>query len=124
MFMRRIILGALAASCLLGQETSPLSGRWGGLTTASLGASFLGVSSDGYVSGERVTVHRPASLFFDTISATYGYLGDLDAPGMQRRFHRLEHVNFRQYLVSKRIGRRVEASLQYTNQWGVKTLHE
>jgi hypothetical protein len=81
-------------------------------------------SEDGYITGSRLSVHRPEELFFDTISATYGYLGDLNSPGMTDRFRRMDRVNFRQYLASKRVMESVVASVQYTDQWGIRTLHE
>jgi hypothetical protein len=109
-------------------SAKPIQGvefQYGGLGAAAGGFSdIIGYSFDGYVTGERLAIHRPNDLFFDTISATYGFLGDLDEPDMAGRFRRLHEVNFRQYLVSKRLAPGVEASVQYTNQWGVKTVHE
>ncbi len=84
---------------------------------------LIGYSEDGYLTGEKLALHRPGTLFFDTLSVTYGYLGDLNAPDMNDRFGRLHRVNFRQYLVSKKLGH-AEASAAYTDQWGIKTVRE
>ena len=78
----------------------------------------------GYLTGGRILVHHPKALFFDTVSFTKAYLGDLDSPNMGRRFHRLQQSNYQQYLVEKRLSGRVSASMDYTNQWGIKTLRE
>ena len=87
-------------------------------------SEIIGYSNDGYVTGGRVSVRQPRILFFDTVSATFGYLGDLNTPEMNKRFRRLDQVNFRQYLVTKRIGSRAEVSLQYSNRWGIKTFNQ
>jgi hypothetical protein len=87
-------------------------------------SDIIGYSGDGYITGQRLIIHRPKSLFFDTIVATYGYVGDLDAPDMNRRFRRLQQGNYRQVLAGKRLGSRAEASVDFTNQWGAKTVRQ
>ena len=80
--------------------------------------------NDGYVVGQRVTLRRPKQLFFDEVSVTYGYLGDLTSPNINRRWHRLRQSNYHQFLVSKNVGRRAAVSADYTFQAGVETTRQ
>jgi len=79
---------------------------------------------EGYIMGERVRVNRPRDLFFDEVSVTYGYLGDLNSPGVSKRFHRLRQSNFHRFILAKRIGERARASADYTFESGVETIRE
>lgn len=80
--------------------------------------------NDGYLVGERIDVKRPHSFYFDDVSVTVGYLGDLKQPSVFPRLHReLGRTNYGAYLVQKNIGKRVVASEEFVNQWGVHTLH-
>ncbi|MCA1605015.1 MAG: hypothetical protein LC775_05990 [Acidobacteria bacterium] len=79
---------------------------------------------DGYIVGERVTLKRPDKLFFDEISITYAYLGDINTPNINKRFHRLKQSNYHQFLISKKISKRATASADYTFQSGVETLRQ
>ena len=81
-------------------------------------------SSNGYLMGERISIRFPAKLFFDEISATGTYLGDLQNPGVLERFHRLGSMNYHQFLISKKIGKQLSASADYTFQDGVETLRQ
>ncbi len=78
--------------------------------------------NDGYLMGERVSVRRPGQLYFDEMTFTNAYLGDLDAPGVMHRFHRLGEPNYRQLLVRKRISSRFAGSADYTRVDGVGTV--
>jgi uncharacterized caspase-like protein len=80
--------------------------------------------NDGYLMGERIVVQRPRSLFFDEISATYGFLGDLSTPNINKRWNRLKKSNYHQFLVSKRIGDRANISTDYTFESGRDTLRQ
>jgi hypothetical protein len=80
--------------------------------------------NDGYLTGQRVSLKRPKELFFDEISATYGYLGDLTKANINKRWHRLSQGNYHQLLVGKKVRERVSLSLDYTSQWGASTLRE
>ena len=84
-------------------------------------ASYAG---DAYITGGRIVLRRPETLFFDTVSFTKAYLGDLKAPSAFGRFHRLGQSNYQQFLVGKNVGQRIKLSADYTNQWGIKTIRE
>jgi hypothetical protein len=58
------------------------------------------------------------------VSVTYGYLGDLNSPGVSKRFHRLRQSNFHRFILAKRIGERARASADYTYESGVETIRE
>jgi hypothetical protein len=80
--------------------------------------------NDGYIVGERVSLKLPKRLFFDEIAVTYAYLGDLNRPDLNKRYHRLQQSNYHQFLVSKKLGPRAAASADYTFQSGVETLRQ
>jgi hypothetical protein len=88
------------------------------------GSDIANYSDDGYMTGERLTVHRRHNLYFDEVSVTYGYLGDRDTPGIQHRFRRLRQVNYRQYLVVRKFGEWAGASFDYTDQGGARTFRQ
>jgi hypothetical protein len=80
--------------------------------------------NDGYIVGERITVTRPKQLFFDEVSVSYAYLGDLTRPDLTSRLHRLNESNYHQFLVRKKIGKRASISADYTFQAGAETLRQ
>jgi hypothetical protein len=80
--------------------------------------------NDGYIMGERVSVKSPKRLFFDEIAVTNAYLGDLNTPDIDKRYHRLKQSNYHQFLVSKKFGARVATSADYTFQAGMETLRQ
>lgn len=80
--------------------------------------------NDGYLVGERLSLKRPQQFFFDEVSVTYAYLGDLNRSNLDKRYHRLKQSNYHQFLLSKNIGQRIAASVDYTFQAGVETLRE
>ncbi len=73
---------------------------------------------DGYVMGQRITLTRPDNLWFDEVSYTAGYLGDFNAPNINKRYHRLRQVNFHHFLVGKKINERVRISADYASEAG------
>lgn len=79
---------------------------------------------DGYIMGERINLKRPDRFFFDEISVTCAYLGDISIPNINKRFHRLKQSNYHQFLIAKKIGRRVGISVDYTFQDGKETMRE
>jgi hypothetical protein len=79
---------------------------------------------DGYLVGQRISLRRPDRLFFDEITATVGYLGDLTRPNVLRRLRSLGRSNYRQLLAAKNAGRRVRASFDYTADSSVGTLRQ
>ena len=83
-----------------------------------------GYDSDAYLVGERVQITRPKKLYFDEISFTHGYVGDLTRPDVFHRLHRLGHSNYGQILVRKKLNKYVSASADYTYQAGNDTLRQ
>jgi hypothetical protein len=81
-------------------------------------------SNNGYLTGERISIRRPDKLFFDEISASGGYVGDLAKPGVFDRFQHLSKMNYHQFLVSKNVGKDVSVSGDYTMDSGVETLRQ
>lgn len=80
---------------------------------------------DGYVTGGRVTLRRPKNVFFDEISVTYAYLGDIFTPNFFRRTERVQQSNYHQFLVRKKFfGGKVDASADYTFQDGSDTYRQ
>ena len=79
---------------------------------------------DGYVSGGRISIKRPKNLYFDEVSVTYAYLGDIFKPNFFRRTSRLGQSNYHQFLVRKKFGTRADVSADYTFQDGVDTMRE
>jgi len=73
---------------------------------------------DGYVSGQRISVRRPDKLFFDDATVTFGYVGDLFKPNFFRRAQRLGEVNYRQFLVTKNVGKRTAITAEYESKNG------
>ena len=80
--------------------------------------------NDGYLTGGRIAVKRPQKLFFDEVAVTYAYVGDLAEPQAFNRFHRFDESNYHQFLVAKRINKRIAASADYTFQSGTETMRE
>ena len=80
--------------------------------------------NDNYITGERVSLKYPKKLFFDEISVTNAFLGDLNQPSVFRRFKRLGRSNYRQFLVARHIGKRANFSVDCTFQSGTDTLRQ
>lgn len=80
--------------------------------------------SDGRIIGERLTLRQPKRIYFDVISATYGFLGDLTKVSVFERFRRLQKSNYHQFLVSKKVNDRVSFSADYTFESGRDTLRQ
>jgi hypothetical protein len=80
--------------------------------------------NDGFMTGERATLRRPRELFFDEISVTAGFLGDVTTPNVFRRFDRLDDHNYTQVLAARRIAPRLAASADWTSFDGVSTIRE
>jgi len=54
----------------------------------------------GYLVGQRISLQQARHFFFDEVSITYAYLGDLGQANLNKRFNRLKKSNYHQYLVS------------------------
>lgn len=87
-------------------------------------SEITGYDNDAYLMGERVRIKSPKKLFFDEISATTAFLGDITKPNVFRRFNRLDTWNYYQILVRKVINKRAVFSADYTYEAGVDTLRQ
>ena len=76
---------------------------------------------DGYVMGERVTVRRPAQIYFDEVSVTRAALSATATPGVIRRLKLLDHQNYWQAQVVKRFSPALSASVDFTEVAGAET---
>ncbi|MFL6375289.1 MAG: hypothetical protein ACJ73D_11535, partial [Pyrinomonadaceae bacterium] len=80
--------------------------------------------NDAYLTGERISVRAPKQLFFDEISATNAFLGDLNHPSIFQRLHHLSESNYHQFLVRKQAIKQIGFSVDYTFESGKDRLHE
>lgn len=80
--------------------------------------------NDGYIMGERILIKQPKRFFFDEASITYAYFGDLFKPNVFLRGSRLKQSNYHQFLLRKRVGKRLNTSFDYTFQNASHTLRE
>ena len=85
---------------------------------------IMSYDNDAYMQGYRVSVKRPAQAFFDEISVTAGYLGDLTQPNVFERFKWMDNHNYTQALVAKRVGKVFAASIDWTSVDHVDTVRE
>lgn len=69
---------------------------------------------DGYLAGERLIVKKPDKLYFDEVSVTYAYLGDILKPNFFDRYQRLTQANYHQFLLRKKLTPWLEVSTDYT----------
>lgn len=107
------------------QPVKGLELQYGGLYfLRGEGTEITTYDDDAYLVGERVSLKRPEKFFFDEISITYGYLGDLNQPNINKRYHRLKQSNYHQFLLSKKLGKRAALSADYSFQSGVETMRE
>ena len=79
---------------------------------------------DGYITGERVLFFDPKHLFFDQVSFTNAYEGDVLTPSFFERGERLKEANYRQVLAAKTFGKRLQTSADYTFDKGTHTTRE
>ena len=80
--------------------------------------------NDNYVMAGRVSVKRPEQLYFDEVSVSAGYLGDLGSPNVFERFDRWDDHNYTQVLVGKKFGKAVSLSADWTDLNGISTLRQ
>ncbi len=103
-----------------------VEGQFGGLALArGESTEITTYDEDGYVTGERLSLRRPADLFFDEISLTNAYLTAApDTVGVSSRWRYLDDVNYRQVLLDKKLGKRGGVSTDFTSAAGVSTWRE
>ena len=88
------------------------------------GSEITTYDDDGYMAGERIMVRDPKHLFFDQLSFTYSYMGDLFQPNFFARAGRMTQGNYRQYMVRKTLFKRIDGSADYTDVQNIETLRE
>jgi hypothetical protein len=94
----------------------------GGLTfVRGESSEITSYDNDGYLVGERVIARHPM-LYFNEITFTNAYFGDVLTPNVFARFHRLGEPNYRQLLVSKALANWLTVSADYTALSGVGTV--
>jgi hypothetical protein len=80
--------------------------------------------NDAYLTGERIIIRSPKTLYFDEISLTNAYLGDLSHPSVFQRLHHLAKSDYHQFLVRKQANKEIGFSVDYTFESGKDRLHE
>jgi hypothetical protein len=104
---------------------SGLDLQYGGISPLRGAATEITTyDNDAFILGSRISLKKPKELFFDEITGTLAYLGDLNEPDVFHRFDRFDQANYHQILVSKKIGKRATISGDYTSQWGIATLRQ
>jgi hypothetical protein len=104
--------------------------KWLQVQVGGIGANngenseITGYDNDVYLTGERVVVRRPKNLYFDEISVTNAYIGDINRPNVFRRFKNFGRSNYHQLLVRKQVNKRVAFSADYTFEAGTDTLRQ
>jgi hypothetical protein len=79
--------------------------------------------NDNYIIGYHGAVKRPKDIYFDELSVTVGYLGDVTTPNVFRRLDRLGDHNYSSVLLGKKIGV-VSASADWASLAGISTFHQ
>ncbi|MBS1817494.1 MAG: hypothetical protein JSU08_06175 [Acidobacteria bacterium] len=69
---------------------------------------------DGWVTGGRLSLRRPKTLYFDDLSLTHGTIASTGTPNLWKRWDDLDHTNYTQVLVGKHLTSMVAASVDYT----------
>jgi hypothetical protein len=79
---------------------------------------------DGYLSGERIRLHDSKHLFFDEVSFTNAYFGDVGTVNLFDRGSSLKNFNYRQVIAEKRLNKLFAFSGEYTWQTAIDTTRE
>jgi hypothetical protein len=88
------------------------------------GSEITTYDDDGYMAGERIALRDPKHLFFDQVSFSYAYMGDLFQPNFFARAGRMTQGNYRQYMVRKTLFKRIDGSADFTDVQNINTLRE
>lgn len=80
--------------------------------------------NDGYLTGARLLVRRPRALWVDEVSLTRAWIGDFADPNAFRRLSHVGDGNYEQALVSKRLGRGIAVSADFTHDRATDTWRE
>lgn len=113
--MRQIYFSATPVTGLEGQLGSLFVSR--GEHT-----EFTTYDDDGWVTGGRLSVRRPKSLYVDELSVTRGVVASTTTPNLWKRWDDLDDLNYTQLLAAKRFAPVVAASMDYTKHGRTDTL--
>jgi len=107
------------------KPVKPIEVQFGGIgINTGENTEITAYDNDVYLTGERLIVRAPKKLYFDEISLSNGYLGDITRPSVFRRFKHLNKFNYHQFLVRKQVTRRVGFSADYTFEAGIDMLRQ
>jgi hypothetical protein len=99
-------------------DAKPVSGvefQYGSIgINRGMNTEITSYDDDGYLSGGRIIIRKPKKLYFDEVSVTYAYLGDIYTPNFFARGESLAHSNYHQFLVRKKLTPWLELSADYT----------
>jgi hypothetical protein len=103
----------------------PVEVQFGGIAIANgENTEITGYDNDNYLTGERLVLRLPKKIYFDEVSFTNGYVGDLNRPSVFRRFKHLNRSNYHQFLVRKQVTKNIGFSADYTFESGADTLRQ
>jgi hypothetical protein len=109
-------------------QAQPMKGveaTWGGQAlNRGEHTEITSFDNDNYVIAGRVSVKRPKDVYFDEISVSAGYLGDLNTPNVIKRFDRWDEHNYTQVLLGKKFGKVVSLSADWTDLNEISTLRQ
>jgi len=109
-------------------RAEPVTGfvvQYGGIDVVrGVSTEITTYDNDAYLTGGRLSVRRPRYLFFDDVTVTWAYLGDLLDPRVFPRFKRLGKVNYYQLLLAKRLNSRLLTSAEFATDRGARTLRQ
>jgi hypothetical protein len=107
------------------KPVKPMELQYGGLyVTRGESTEVIGYDNDAYLMGQRLSLYAPEHWFFDEVLVTYAYLGDDNRPNINKRFFRLKASNYHQFLVGKKLNKRIGVSADYTFLSGAETLRQ
>jgi hypothetical protein len=110
---------------LQAQPIKGIEATWGGQAlNRGEHTEITSFDNDNYVLAGRVSVKRPNDLYFDELSVSAGYLGDLNTPNVIKRFDRWDEHNYTQVLVGKKFGKIVALSADWTDLNDISTLRQ
>jgi hypothetical protein len=110
---------------LQAQPVKGVEATWGGQSlNRGEHTEITTFDNDNYVMAGRVSVKRPKDLYFDEVSVSAGYLGDLNTPNVIKRFDRWDEHNYTQVLVGKKFGKIVSLSADWTDLEEISTLRQ
>jgi hypothetical protein len=107
------------------KPVKPIEIQFGGLgINGGENTEITAYDNDTYLTGERIVFRAPKKIYFDEVSLSNGYFGDITHPSVFRRFKHLNKSNYHQFLVRKQVTKRIGFSADYTFEAGIDTLRQ